>query len=58
MALEGPASQLTRGSKYAVESGRWHHGSLRSRGNTIEAGTCEIQRNIIAERVLGTAKSR
>ncbi|MFZ0889366.1 MAG: acyl-CoA dehydrogenase [Candidatus Binataceae bacterium] len=58
MALEGPASQLTRGSKYAVESGRWQHGFLRSRGNTIEAGTSEIQRNIIAERVLGMPKSR
>ena len=46
-----------------------HHGSyvawfeeartewLRARGNTIEAGTSEVQRNIIAQRVLGLAKS-
>jgi alkylation response protein AidB-like acyl-CoA dehydrogenase len=58
MELEGPASQLMRGSPYAVESGRWQHHFLRSRANTIEAGTSEIQRNIIAERVLGLPKAR
>jgi alkylation response protein AidB-like acyl-CoA dehydrogenase len=58
MALEGPASQLMRGSPHAVEGGRWQHHFLRSRANTIEAGTSEIQRNIIAERVLGLPKSR
>jgi alkylation response protein AidB-like acyl-CoA dehydrogenase len=30
---------------------------LHTRGNTIEAVTGEIQRNIIAERVLGLPKS-
>lgn len=58
MELEGPASQLVKGSPYAIESGRWQYGFLRSRANTIEAGTSEIQRNIIAERVLGLPKSR
>ena len=58
IGLEGPASQLTRGSAHAVQSGRWQHHFLRSRANTIEAGTSEIQRNIIAERVLGLPKSR
>jgi alkylation response protein AidB-like acyl-CoA dehydrogenase len=58
MELEGPASQLMRGSPHAVEGGRWQHHFLRSRANTIEAGTSEIQRNIIAERVLGLPRAR
>jgi alkylation response protein AidB-like acyl-CoA dehydrogenase len=31
----------------------WGHELLRARGNTIEGGTTEILRNIVAERVLG-----
>ena len=58
MSLEGPASQLLAQSPGAIENGRWQVGFLRSRANTIEAGTSEIQRNIIAERVLGLPRSR
>ena len=37
----------------AVQRGRWVGGLLRTRASTIGAGTAEIQRNTIAEQVLG-----
>jgi alkylation response protein AidB-like acyl-CoA dehydrogenase len=54
-ALEtlGPHAQLVAHSPHAVDDGRWAHLYLYSRGRTIAAGSSEIQRNIIAERMLG-----
>jgi alkylation response protein AidB-like acyl-CoA dehydrogenase len=57
MEILGPYGQLTGESPYAIDHGSWAHGYLRSRGNTIEAGTSEIQRNIIGHFVLGLPKS-
>jgi len=54
LALEilGPEAALDQGPQ------SWQIRQLRTRGNTIEAGTSEILRNIVAERVLGLPKSR
>jgi alkylation response protein AidB-like acyl-CoA dehydrogenase len=56
LALEvlGDDAQIMNGDN----EGYWQFAQLRSRGNTIEAGTSEILRNIVAERVLGLPRSR
>ena len=38
--------------------GHWSYELLRARGNTIEGGTTEILKNIVAERVLGLPRAR
>src|SRR5216683_5519379 len=57
MEIQGPYGQLDHGAAEAFDDGQWAYGYLRSRGNTIEAGTSEIQRNIIGHFVLGLPKS-
>ena len=37
---------------------RWAYELLRARGNSIEGGTTEVLKNIVAERVLGLPKAR
>jgi alkylation response protein AidB-like acyl-CoA dehydrogenase len=54
--LLGPDGQLD--GEGAFWGGYWQYQQLRSRGNTIEAGTSQILRNIVAERVLGLPRSR
>jgi alkylation response protein AidB-like acyl-CoA dehydrogenase len=56
LSLQGLASQLDGDG--GVWNGYWQYQQLRSRGNTIEAGTSEVLRNIIAERVVGLPSSR
>jgi len=58
LAIEGPYAQLASGDRRAPSSGRWPHLYLYSRGRTIAAGTSEIQRGIIAQRVLGLPRDR
>jgi alkylation response protein AidB-like acyl-CoA dehydrogenase len=53
----GPYGQLLAGDRDAVDNGIWSYGYLRTRGNTIEAGTSEVQRNIIGHFVLGLPRS-
>ncbi len=55
--LLGPYGQLAGGDRRAVDNGIWSYGYLRTRGNTIEAGTSEVQRNIIGHFVLGLPRS-
>lgn len=54
--LLGPYHQLTGNSRHSIDHGKWGFYFLRAKGNTIEQGTSEIQRNIIGERVLGLPK--
>ena len=51
--LLGPAGMLDAADPSSPEGGRWTWGFLNTRASTIGAGTAEIQRNTIAERVLG-----
>jgi alkylation response protein AidB-like acyl-CoA dehydrogenase len=58
MDIEGPYSQLAKGSEYAIDDASWQYYFLRARANSIEGGTTEILKNIVAERVLGLPKLR
>jgi alkylation response protein AidB-like acyl-CoA dehydrogenase len=51
--LLGADGLLLRDDPRAVQRGRWVGGFLSTRASTIGAGTAEIQRNTIAEQVLG-----
>jgi len=56
LELEGPYALLREGTDRAIDGGYWQFRHLRSRGDTIAAGTSEIMRNILGERVLGLPK--
>ena len=58
MELLGPYAVLEKGSPFAVDHARWSRRALGARAGTIAAGTNEIQRGIIGERVLGLPKGR
>jgi alkylation response protein AidB-like acyl-CoA dehydrogenase len=46
------------GPEGLVKDGEWTYKMLRSRANSIEGGTTEVLKNIVAERVLGLPKLR
>ena len=56
MRILGPLGELTGDAPAAVEAARWLDGFLFAQAGPIYAGTNEIQRNIIAERMLGLPK--
>jgi alkylation response protein AidB-like acyl-CoA dehydrogenase len=57
LAIVGPGA-LLRPEGPGYPTGTWQDVYLRSRAETIFAGTSEIQRTIIGERVLGLPKER
>ena len=46
------------GPEALQSGGRWAYELLRARGNSIEGGTTEVLKNIVAERVLGLPRAR
>ncbi len=58
LEIEGAAASLYLADRNAPQAGRWPLAYLNSFGMTIAAGTSEVQRNILGERVLGLAKSK
>jgi alkylation response protein AidB-like acyl-CoA dehydrogenase len=56
--IAGAGATRYLGDPGAPDGGHWPHAYMNSYGMTIAAGSNEIQRNILGERVLGLAKSK
>lgn len=57
-AVTGPGMALSAQDAQAPDGGEWPRRFMNSFGFTIGGGTSEIQRNLLAERVLGLPRSR
>lgn len=57
LKVEGSLAQVAKRSPHAVDRGRWHAAYFDAIGHSIGGGTAQIQRNTIAERVLGLPRS-
>ena len=55
MEIVGPMAPVTDATFADVN--RWSHGFFMSFANTIAGGSSEIQRNIIAQRILGLPRA-
>ncbi|MGH0031171.1 MAG: acyl-CoA dehydrogenase family protein [Myxococcota bacterium] len=58
VTIAGAHGSLYKLDEAAPDAGYWPLSYMNSYGHTIAAGTNEIQRNILGERVLGLAKSK
>lgn len=58
ISVQGLYGALAATDDHALERGRWQSGWYWSLAETIFGGSSEIQRNILAERVLGLPKGR
>ena len=58
LKLLGHRAELLPSASAAEDLGEWLDGYLFALAGPIYAGTNEIQRNIIAERILGLPKER
>ncbi|WP_116364350.1 acyl-CoA dehydrogenase family protein [Parahaliea mediterranea] len=56
--IQGPAASLYLADANAPAGGQWPLAYMNTFGMTIAAGTSEVQRNILGERVLGMPKSK
>jgi len=56
MEMLGPYSQIEYRAVGAIDRGKWLQRMPAARRSTIAAGTSEIQRNIVGERVLELPK--